>query len=76
MPISKKELESLLLKSFPDAVINIEELKDDGDHYKALIISKQFKEKTKIQQHQMVYEALNGKMGSELHALMLKTQSE
>ena len=76
MPISKNELERLLTESLPDAKIYIEDLKGDGDHYSATIVSKIFKGKSRIQQHQMVYSALKGKMGSELHALMLKTRSE
>ena len=76
MPISKKELEELLIKSFPDAKIYIKDLRGDGDHYSAEIISKVFKNKSKVQQHQMVYKALEGKMGGELHALMLQTKVE
>ena len=76
MPISKNELERLLTESLPDAKIYIEDLKGDGDHYSATIVSKIFKGKSRVQQHQMVYSALKGKMGGELHALMLKTRSE
>tara|TARA_Y100000590_G_scaffold470174_1_gene662532 strand:- start:2116 stop:2346 length:231 start_codon:yes stop_codon:yes gene_type:complete len=76
MPITKNELEKMLAESLPDAKIFIEDLKGDGDHYSATIISKIFEGKSRIQQHQMVYSALKGKMGSELHALMLKTRSE
>ena len=76
MPISKNELEKLLAESLPDAKIYIKDLKGDGDHYSATIVSKIFKGKSRVQQHQMVYSALKGKMGGELHALMLKTRSE
>jgi len=76
MAISKNDLEKLLLESLPSAKIHIEDLRGDGDHYRATIISKEFKGKSRIQQHQIVYDALKGKMGSELHALMIKTQSE
>ena len=76
MPITKNELEKMLAESLPDAKIFIEDLKGDGDHYSATVISKIFEGKSRIQQHQMVYSALKGKMGSELHALMLKTRSE
>ena len=76
MPMSKNELQSRLEKSIPDAKITIEDLKGDGDHYSATIISKEFKGKSRIEQHKMVYKALEGKMGSDLHALMLKTRSE
>ena len=73
MPISKYELESLLLNSLPNAKIIIEDLKGDGDHYSATIITKDFEGKSKIDQHKMVYNTLKGKMGKELHALQLKT---
>ena len=75
MAMTIKEIEDHIKDSLPDAHITIEDLKGDGDHYSATIISKQFKGKTKIQQHQMVYESLKGKMGGQLHALMLKTIS-
>ena len=76
MAITKKEIEILIKKSIPDALIEIEDLRGDGDHYKATIISKSFQGKSKIIQHQMVYDSLEGKMGNELHALMLKTKTE
>ncbi|MBY0462970.1 MAG: BolA/IbaG family iron-sulfur metabolism protein [Alphaproteobacteria bacterium] len=73
MPMPIHEIESLLCESFPDAKIDIKDLAGDNDHFQATIISKEFLGKTRIQQHQMVYGALQGKMGSELHALALKT---
>ena len=76
MVITKKEIEDLIKESIPDASIEVEDLRGDGDHYKATIISKSFQGKSKITQHQMVYSALKGKMGKELHALMLKTKTE
>ena len=76
MAITKKEIESLIKESIPDALIEIEDLRGDGNHYKATIISKLFKGKSKIIQHKMVYDSLKGKMGNELHALMLKTKTE
>ena len=76
MAITKKEIETLIKESIPDALIEIEDLRGDGDHYKATIISKLFQGKSKITQHQMVYNSLKGKMGNELHALMLKTKTE
>ena len=76
MPISKTELESLIKESIMDSKVSINDLKGDGDHYSATIISKSFKGKTRVEQHKMVYDALKGKMGNELHALMLKTKSE
>jgi stress-induced morphogen len=57
----------------PDAQVRIDDLRGDGDHYAATIISAAFKGKTRIQQHQMVYRALQGRMGNELHALALQT---
>tara|TARA_Y100001970_G_C14238019_1_gene863100 strand:- start:658 stop:888 length:231 start_codon:yes stop_codon:yes gene_type:complete len=76
MPLSKEDLEKHIKESFPDSKIIIEDLKGDGDHYSATVISKLFEGKTKIEQHKMVYDSLNGKMGNELHALMLKTKTE
>lgn len=66
-------LEALLRTGFPDAKIIIEDLRGDGDHYAATIISTAFKGKSRVQQHQMVYDAMQGKMGGELHALALRT---
>ncbi len=73
MPLLLTEVETLLRQSFPDAEIEIQDLAGDNDHYQATILSTQFTGKTRVQQHQMVYQALQGKMGSELHALALKT---
>jgi stress-induced morphogen len=71
--MSAKEIESLIKEHLPDSEIIIQDLRGDGDHYSAHIKSKLFDGKTKIQQHQMVYKALRGKMGDELHALAIKT---
>ena len=76
MPLSKEDIEKHIKESIPDSNITIEDLRGDGDHYSATIISKSFKGKTKIEQHKMVYDSLKGKMGNELHALMLKTRTE
>ena len=76
MAMEKDEIKSLIKESIPDAMVTIEDLRGDGDHYSATVISKSFKGKNKIQQHQMVYASLKGKMGTDLHALMLKTKSE
>ena len=73
--MSKKEIETLIKQSIPDASITIEDLRGDGNHYSAIIISKSFEGKSKIVQHKMVYDSLQGKMGNELHALMLKTKT-
>ena len=75
MAMTALEIEELILKTFPDAKITIDDLRGDGDHYSAHIISKRFKGKTRVQQHQMVYNAMNGKMGKELHALALNTSA-
>ena len=75
MAMTASEIEELILKTFPDAKITIDDLRGDGDHYAAQIISKKFEGKTKVQQHQMVYKAMNGKIGKELHALALNTSA-
>ena len=74
MAMDLKEIESLIKEAFPDASVNIEDLAGDGNHYSATVISSQFKGKSKIEQHKMVYSSLKGKMGNELHALALKTK--
>ena len=76
MAMDLKEIEKLIKTEFPDAVVNIQDLAGDGNHYSATVISSQFKGKTKIEQHKMVYNALQGKMGNELHALALKTKEK
>jgi len=76
MPLSKEDLEKYIKNSIPDSTIIIEDLRGDGDHYSATVISKSFMGKTKIEQHKMVYNSLEGKMGNELHALILKTKTE
>ena len=76
MPLSKKDLEKYIIENIPDSIIIIEDLKGDGDHYSATVTSKSFEGKSKIEQHKMVYNSLKGKMGKELHALMLKTRTE
>ncbi len=76
MAMEKKIIEKYIKESIPDANVLIEDLRGDGDHYSATVISKSFLGKTKIEQHKMVYESLQGKIGKELHALMLKTGTE
>jgi stress-induced morphogen len=66
-------IEELIRAAIPDAVVSIQDLAGDGDHYAAHVVSASFKGKNKVQQHQMVYAALQGKMGGELHALALTT---
>ena len=76
MPMTLKQIEMLIKDSIPESKVIIEDLRGDGDHYSATVISKTFIGKSKIQQHKMVYDSLKGKMGNELHALMLKTKTE
>ncbi|NJM33464.1 MAG: BolA family transcriptional regulator [Rhodomicrobium sp.] len=73
MPMSAKEIETLIREKLPDAEITIKDLAGDGDHYAAHIVSEAFRGKTRVQQHQMVYDALRGNMGGALHALALQT---
>ena len=76
MAMTKDNIEELIIQSIPDAKVTIEDLRGDGDHYSAIVVSKSFDGKSIIQQHKMVYKSLKGKMGNELHALELKTKSE
>ena len=76
MAMTKDNIEELIIQSIPDAKVTLEDLRGDGDHYSAIVVSKSFDGKSMIQQHKMVYESLKGKMGNELHALELKTKSE
>ena len=73
MPIAQSDLEAILKEGFPDAEIHIDDLAGDGDHYKARIVSTAFAGLPRIKQHQLVYAALKGRMGGELHALALET---
>ncbi|WP_293678057.1 BolA family protein [uncultured Phenylobacterium sp.] len=75
MPMSQPDLEAALREGFPDATIAIEDLAGDGDHYKARIVSAAFAGLNRVKQHQLVYAALKGKMGGELHALALETSA-
>ncbi len=75
MAMSASEIERLIKEAIPDAEVTIEDLRGDGDHYAALVVSRAFEGKSRVQQHQMVYQALQGRMGGELHALALQTQT-
>jgi stress-induced morphogen len=75
MPMLAADIERLIKEAMPDAEIKISDLAGDGDHYAAEIVSAAFKGKTKVQQHQLVYAALKGRMGGELHALALTTSA-
>jgi stress-induced morphogen len=71
--MAASKIESLIKAAFPDAIVTIEDLRGDGDHYACKVISSAFTGKSRVQQHQMVYKALGGRMGGELHALALQT---
>ncbi|MEM8876713.1 MAG: BolA family transcriptional regulator [Pseudomonadota bacterium] len=73
MPMDAGEIEKLIREALPDAEIDIRDLAGDGDHYAATVVSEQFRGKSRVQQHQMVYAALQGNMGGVLHALALQT---
>ena len=73
MPIAAADLEAMILAAFPDAAIDIRDLAGDGDHYAARVVSSAFAGMSRVRQHQAVYAALKGKMGTELHALQLET---
>jgi stress-induced morphogen len=75
MAMAEEEIVRMIKEALPDAEIKIEDLRGDGDHYAATIVSTAFAGKTRVQQHQMVYAALQGKMGGELHALALQTSA-
>ena len=76
MPMSENLIKQFIMDAIPDCTVEIEDLKGDGDHYSAIVKSKSFSGKTRVEQHKMVYDAFKGKMGSELHSLKLKTITE
>ena len=76
MAMNVKELEALIKEAFPDATVEIQDLAGDENHYSATIRSKVFNVISKIEQHKLVYKALKGKMGNELHALALTTEEK
>lgn len=75
MPMNAGEIEEMIKQALPDAQVTIRDLAGDGDHYAAEVVSAQFEGKSRVQQHQMVYAALKGKMGGVLHALALQTSA-
>ena len=75
MPMDAGEIERLIRQALPDATITIRDLAGDGDHYAAEVVSEQFRGKSRVQQHQMIYQALQGNMGDALHALALQTSA-
>ncbi|WP_319773042.1 BolA family transcriptional regulator [Breoghania sp.] len=75
MAMDAREIESMIRTALPDAKIEIRDLAGDGEHYAATVISESFRGKTRVQQHQLVYQALQGNMGGQLHALALQTSA-
>jgi stress-induced morphogen len=75
MAMAAQDIERLIKERFPDARVSIDDLAGDGDHYAATVVSEAFRGKTRVEQHKMVYDALEGQMGGALHALALKTQT-
>ena len=73
MAMDAADITALIKEALPDAVVTIDDLAGDGDHYAATVVSALFKGKNRVQQHQMVYAALQGRVGGELHALALQT---
>jgi stress-induced morphogen len=73
MPMDAREIEQLIKSGIPDANVEIRDLAGDGDHYAATVIAESFRGKSRVQQHQLVYQALKGQMGGTLHALALQT---
>ncbi len=75
MSMDAGEIERMIKEAIPDAEVTIRDLAGDGDHYAAEVVSESFKGKSRVQQHQMVYEALKGNIGGVLHALALQTSA-
>lgn len=75
MPMNAHDIERMIKEAIPDARVTIRDLAGDGDHYAAEVVAESFRGKSRVQQHQMVYEALKGNMGGVLHALALQTSA-
>ncbi len=73
MPMASDDIKAMILEAFPDALVEIQDLAGDGDHYAAKVLAPAFAGMNRVKQHQAVYAALKGKMGGELHALQLTT---
>ena len=73
MPMDPADIVALIKEGIPDAEVQIEDLRGDGDHYGAYVVSASFKGLSRVQQHRMVFDALQGRMGGQLHALALQT---
>ena len=76
MAMDLKEIEKYIKEAMPDALVEIQDLAGDGNHYSAVVTSSSFAGKSKIEQHKMVYNSLKGRMGNELHALAIKTTEQ
>ena len=76
MAMDLKEIKKYIKEAMPDAIIEIQDLAGDGNHYSATVTAAQFSGKSKIEQHKMVYNSLKGKMGNELHALSITTEGK
>jgi len=76
MAMDAQAIETMIKEALPGAQVRIDDLRGDGDHYAAYVVSSAFKGLSRIQQHQLVYKALQGRMGNELHALALQTAAE
>ena len=75
MAMEANEIERLIKEGIPGATVTLEDMRGDGDHYSALVVAAAFEGKSRVEQHRMVYEALEGRMGGELHALVLQTEA-
>ncbi len=75
MAMAANEIEALIMAALPDASVKIDDLAGDGDHYAAVVVSEAFRGLSRVRQHQIVYAALRGRMGGELHALALQTSA-
>jgi stress-induced morphogen len=73
MPMAAEDIQALIVAALPDAEVRLTDLRGDGDHYAATVISSAFAGLPRVRQHQLVYQALGGRMGGELHALQLTT---
>jgi stress-induced morphogen len=75
MPMNAHDIETMIRQAIPDATVTIRDLAGDGDHYAAEVVAESFRGKSRVQQHQLVYQALKGNMGGVLHALALQTSA-
>jgi len=75
MAMAANDIEAMIKAALPDATVKVEDLAGDGDHYAATVVSEKFRGLSRVRQHQLVYSALQGRMGGELHALALQTSA-